>query len=191
MAKRPATTVPKAMRVQLGRLFGDQSREACRTQRTASEWRTTLRKVLHELDRYVDANVDTDQLHNLIISSGLYAADEALKQDDFWPGYAEGLTRVILALLGDYPDHRRRRGGAKAAGHYSLGTLRQVQYAQTIEQRFRTLLAAGSVGVPGLSTPPREVLNEFRRRFGFKQTHAHFVRWYKKNFPAEYTAVFS
>jgi hypothetical protein len=179
------------MQVQLARLFGGESKEARQTQRNAKEWKATLRKVLHELDRYIQDNVDTDELHAMMIASGLFAADESLKDDDFWPGYAEGLTRVILTLLGDYPDHRRRRSGAKGAAYYSLSLLRGLHYPQSTEQRFRTLLAAGVVGLPGLKTPPRDVLMEFRRRFGSKPTHAQFVRWFKKQFPDQYTAVFS
>lgn len=179
------------MQVQLARLFGAESKEASKTERTSAEWKATLRRVLHELDRYVSANVDTDELHSFIIASGFCAADKSLKEEDFWPGYAEGLTRVVLALLGDYPDHRRRKSGAKSAYHYSLHLYRSVHYNQSTEQRFQTLLAAGVFGVPGLSSPPREVLDEFRRRLGSRPTHAQFMRWYKKHFPPDYTAVFS
>lgn len=126
-----------------------------------------------------------------MIDSGLCAADESLKQEDFWPGYAEGITRVVLTLLGDYPDHRRRKGGAKSRHHYSLGSDRTLHYSQNAEQRFGTLLDAGAFGLPGLQAPPRDVLMEFRRHFGSKPTHAEFVQWFKKCFPDQYTAVFS
>jgi hypothetical protein len=179
------------MQVQLKRLFGAGSVEAQRTQRSVKEWKATLREVLHELDQYIQTNIDTDELHGTMIATGLFAADESLKEEDFWPGYAEGLTRVVLTLLGDYPDHRRRKGGTKSADHYSLGLHRVLHYSQNAEQRFRTLLAAGVFGLPGLHTPPRDVLMEFRRRFRPKPTHAQFVRWYKKQFPDQYTAVFS
>lgn len=185
------TEVPKAVQVQLARLFGSESVEARKVSRSAAEWRKALRKVLHELDRYVEANVDTDELHGLIIASGFFAATESLKAEDFWPGYVEGITRVLLALLGDYPDHRRRKGGTKAADHYRLDLCRSCNYAQGVDQRFRTLLAAGAVGVSGLSKPPREVLTEFRESGGARATRAQFLRWYKKHFPRDYTAVFS
>lgn len=192
MARKPTkTVVPTSMQVQLARLFGAGSAEARVTARTAMQWKATLRRVLHELDQYIQANVDTDELHAMVIASGLCAADESLKNDDFWPGYAEGITRVVLALLGDYPDHRRRKGGARSADHYSLHSYRAIHYGQSVEQRFRTLLAAGVFGLPGLRTPPREVLMEFRRQFGSKPTQAQFVRWFKAQFPDQYAAVFS
>ena len=120
--KNTKSAVPKSMQVQLARLFGADSKEARRMQRSAKDWKATLRNVLHELDRYIQANVDTDELHATMIASGLFAADESLKEDDFWPGYAEGLTRVVLVLLGDYPDHRRRKGGESRRSLFSWTT---------------------------------------------------------------------
>lgn len=65
------TAVPQSMRVQLGRLFGADSRDSVQKHRTDREWKTTLRKVLHEVDRYIQANVDTDELHAMMIATGL------------------------------------------------------------------------------------------------------------------------
>ena len=67
--------------MQLGRLFGAGSSEASKPSRTSTEWRRTLKRVLHELDRYLISNVDTDELHLQMLQSGLLAADEALKED--------------------------------------------------------------------------------------------------------------
>lgn len=75
--------------------------------------------------------------------------------------------------------------------HYLLNLHRSVHYTQDAEQRFRTLIAAGVFGLPDLSVAPRDVLMEFREQFGSKPTHRQFMRWYKKHFPADYTAVFS
>jgi hypothetical protein len=191
MPKNEATTVPKAVQNQLARLFGERSAEARKVKRTSAEWKRTLRKVLHEIDRYISANVDTDELHSMIIATGLCAADESLNEEHFWPGYAEGITRVLLALLGDYPDHRRRRTGARRQGHYRLDLRRRVCYIQSVDQRFRTLLAAGVFKLPRLSRPPQEVRNEFLGQFGTRATLREFLEWYKKEFPADYTAVFS
>ena len=88
--------------------------------RSSGEWRKTLRAVLHELDCYIAHNVDTDELHRMMLLSGLAGADESLKEENFWPGYAEGITRLALVLLGDYPDHRRRKRGRKEDDHYKL-----------------------------------------------------------------------
>lgn len=180
----------KAMQIQLTRLFGSRSKHASSRTRTASQWRRTLKAVLRELDRYVSTNADTDKLHQSILLSGLAAAEESLKQEDFWPGYVEGITRVALSLLGDYPDHRRKRPGRKKESHYRLDLNRTVQWVQTPEQRFRTLIDAGSMGYPALSARPLDVLREFRRHFGPKPSHADFLEWYQANYPQDYVAIF-
>lgn len=180
----------RAMQIQLARLFGSRSKQASSDTRTAAQWRKTLKAVLHEIDRYVAANVDTDELHRCMLSTGLAASEESLKQEDFWTGYAEGITRLALVLLGDYPDHRKRKPGRKREDYYRLNRARSVQWAQTPEQRFRTVLEAGSFGYPQLSACPLDILNEFRRRFGTKPDHADFLEWYRANYPQDYVAIF-
>ncbi|HET9179773.1 MAG TPA: hypothetical protein VFQ24_15565 [Terriglobia bacterium] len=180
----------KAVQVQLSRLFGSVSKEASIRKRTTAQWRRSFKAVLREIDRYVAANVDTDEIHRLMLSSGLAAAAESLKQEDFWPGYVEGITRLALTLLGDYPDHRRRKPGRKPEGYYRLNLARSVLWVQTPEQRFRTLIDAGSFGYPELSARPLDLLREFRRRFGAKPDHKDFLEWYRANFPQDYVAIF-
>lgn len=187
---RPTRPVPKTFQVQLARLFGSNSKAARKQSRTTREWRVTLRRILQELDRYVVANVDTDELRHMILGSGLYAAHEALQEEDFWPGYAEGITRLALALLGDYPDHRRRKRGAKSARHYALDHCRSLRYLQNHDQRLATLVAAGNFRLPGLSKPPQEALDEFRKECGFQVGYREFLRWYRKRYPGDYAAVF-
>jgi hypothetical protein len=107
----PATAVPKAVQVQLGRLFGSTSVEAVTQTRTVAEWKRTLRKILQELESYVIANIDTDELHANFIASGLFAAKESLKEDNFWPAASgkldflidEARTAVREETLRDWP----------------------------------------------------------------------------------------
>src|ERR1700689_3852032 len=101
MNRCATSSVPQAMRIQLARLFGADSRCARAKRQSNAQWRKTLLNVLRELDRYVAANVvTTDDVHLFMLHSGLYAAHESLRQEDFWPGYAEGMTRVALVLMG-------------------------------------------------------------------------------------------
>ena len=157
--------------------------------RSAAQWRRTLVSVLRELDRYLTANVATDEVHLLMLHSGLYAAHESLKQEDFWQGYVEGITRFALLLMGDYPDHRKRKGGRKEDGHYLLSRQRSVRYIQTWPQKLQTLFAAPELGI-SLGMPPRDALDEFRRRFGYKPGYDKFFKWYRKAYPQDYAAVF-
>jgi hypothetical protein len=180
----------KAIQVQLSRLFGSESKYATCEKRTPAQWRKTLEAVLGEIENYVAANADTDEFHRFKLFSGLHGAREALKQNDFWPGYVEGITRLALILLGDYPDHRRRKSGRKQDNHYKLDLERTLQWIQTPEQRFRTLIHAGEAGFPQLSARPIDVLHEFRSRYGSNLDHAAFLEWYRANFPEDYASIF-
>jgi len=189
MKTKAARTIPQGMKIQLSRLFGSDSRKAKAKTRTDAEWRRTLLDILHEIDRYLTANIHTDEVHLMMLHSGLAAADESLKAEDFWPGYAEGITRLALVLMGDYPDHRRRKGGRRRDNHYLLSRRRSVRYIQTWPQKLNTLLTAPFLGI-NFRTPPQDALDEFRRRFGFKPGYDRFFRWYRQNHPEDYAAVF-
>jgi hypothetical protein len=180
----------KAIQTQLARLFGSTSKVATTEIKTDAQWKKVLKTVLTELDCYIAANVDTDEFHRKALLSGLVGASEALTQEDFWPGYVEGITRLALILLGDYPDHRRRKKGRKDEDHYKLNRLRSLQYGQTPEQRFVTLFSAGSAGFPQLSAYPLDVLHIFRNQHGQKPSHADFLEWYRRNYPLDYAMLF-
>jgi hypothetical protein len=189
LSRKSAKQVPAGMKIQLARLFGSESTEARMENRSAAQWRRTLVAVLRELDRYLTLNVATDEVHLLKLYSGLYAAHESLKQEDFWPGYAEGITRFALLLMGDYPDHRKRKAGRKEDGHYLLSRERSVRYIQTWPQKLNTLLAAPLLGI-SLGMSPRDALDEFRRRFGYKPSYDKFFKWYRQNYPQDYATIF-
>ncbi|MCK9636862.1 MAG: hypothetical protein M0R41_11360 [Methylobacter tundripaludum] len=184
------TIVPRAFQVQLGRLFGEASREATAQERTPAEWKKTLKKTLDELYQYARTNIETDELHWLMICSAFCAANESLKEEFFWPGYVEGLSRLNLLVLGDYPDHRKRKTGKKKTEHYQLSRLRQLHYLQNQDQKLKVLLAAQAGGFPKLSVPPLTALSEFRDQYGYKASYGDFMRWYKNKYPQDYAALF-
>ena len=190
MAKARQSTrdaVPRSVQVQLSRLFGETSNEAKATARSSAEWKRTLRHVLSDLERYLDENVSTDEVHRFMLATGLWAARESLKEKEFWPGYAEGVTRFALLLLGDYPDHRKQRLKGKRKGHYNLKRLRTVVYAQTHEQKVKALFAASSIGLPKMSSEPVKL---WRRYVAQTQspTYRQFLQWFRKNHPEDYAA---
>jgi hypothetical protein len=184
------TKIPEAMKVQLSRLFGKDSKEARREQATASEVRNTLKKALMELEHYLEANVDTDELHLLMLYTGIWAASESLKEDQYLFGYIEGITRLALLLMGDYPDHRQRKGGKKKADHYDLKRMRTLTYIQDSNQKLQTLISASRTGFLELSINPYEALREFRKEKGHGATYREFFRWFRAKYPEDYAAIF-
>ena len=176
--------------MQLSRLFGAGSKRASSSPQTPAQWRRTLAAVLNELAGYLAANVDTDALHEMMLASSLAAAREALKEEDFWPGYVEAITRISLLMMGDYPEHRRRTKGRKDQDHYKLDRLRTVGWSQNPHQRMTTLYAATRAGLPQLSGDTLDRLRKFRDLYGYSVSELAFLEWYRKEYPKDYAAVF-
>ena len=151
----------KSLVVQFSRLFGSTSAKASQVARTNAQWKRLLRQVLQELNRYLGCNVDTDEVHRVMLYSGLAAADHSLNDEFFWPGYVEGITRLALVLMGDYPDHRLRRRGSKKKGHYKLDLHRSVHYTRNTAQRFRALVFGYRSKLLKLDVDPEDAYMEF------------------------------
>ena len=185
-----AIEIPEAMRVHIGRLFGPQSRYARKTHLSDAEWRSLLKALLIELDRYRRVNVNTDGLHSLFLDTGLASADHSLNADVFWPGYIEGILRFALLLMGDYPDHRGRKRGRKSLEHYELTLLRSPAFTQTSSQRFRTLYMAVDLGICGTKKKMWQLLSPFYDEFGYRRTNRETLEWFRRTYPDIYSRVF-
>ncbi len=188
--EQKATSVPPAMKIQLARLFGSKSSVAKVNERTPRDWKLTLNQVLDELEHYLEKNVHTDTIHYLMLRSGLHSARESLKEEDFLLGYIEGITRLALLLIGDYPDHRKRKLGRKQANYYELSHFRSQIWLQNSNQRLNTLIAAWNLGILKLTKNPMDALGEFRDQYGFKPDYEAFFEWYKQIYPQDYASVF-
>jgi len=187
--KAKRTAVPIAMQVQLSRLFGSESRIASRSERSDAEWKRDLKLVLAEIWDYLDTNIETDIVHRRMIHSGFMAADHALTEEIFWPGYVEGITRILLCLLGDYPDHRKRKTGTKKSGHYRLSKDRSLTFTQTRKQRSHMLFWSAPALLE-LQSTPLTALHDFRDEVGLDVPIEEFVSWYKARHPEDYLKVF-
>ena len=185
-----SNSVPPAFKIQMARLFGATSAEAKNEHRTIEQWRKTLQKSLDEIYAYTEANIETDDIHWLMICSAFASAHAALKEDFFWPGFIEGLVRLNLLVLGDYPDHRKRKGGKKKSTHYSLNSFRSLHYLQDSDQKLRVLYAQPRLGFPELSISPLDAMSIFRNQHGYQASHREFMKWYKKNYPKDYASIF-
>ena len=190
MQKNLKSKVPISMRILMSKLFGENSNEAKKEIRSPAEWKKTLTKVLDEMYQYLNINIHSDELHTHMLLSGLVAAHESLKEDDFWLGYLEGILRLSLILLGDYPDHRRRRGGRKNKNHYRLNNMRSIVYTQNTNQKLQTMLAAAVFGLPGFKQDIREALRLFHDEKGYSASYKDFICWFKDRYPRDYASLF-
>lgn len=183
-------TTRATIEAQLKQMFGEASQYAKSASKTKEQWRKTFRAVLLELERYMEANVDTDASHWGTLQSGLETARNALRCEDFWPGCCAGFAHVAIALLGQFPDQNRRIAGKQRKEHYRLDRKRSVKWMQTPQQRMNTLLLMDDFGAPAPRVSPRQRLLEFRLERGPEAGARDFLQWYRKNHPAEYTLFF-
>jgi len=184
------TQIPLSMQIQLARLFGDKSSELKTSDRTDSEWKRTLQKMLDELFKYAEKNVETDQSHWVMICSGFTSSQEALKTDDYWAGYIEGIMKVCYLLMGDYPDHRKYKGGRKKIDHYSLDYLRDSVFIQNHEQKQRTIYSVSISGLLDITGTFRYAMAEFRTECGYEGGAKEFLNWFKLHYPIDYATLF-
>jgi hypothetical protein len=190
MAQSTAVGVPASMQRIAQTLFGATSAHANAT-KTSADWKRTLAAILDELWQYIYANVETDEVHMMMLHTGIATAKEALKKKDFWPEYSAGVLRIAFLLLGDVPDHGRYSRGRKRDSHYRLTRHRSIHYLRDGQQALNTLLTAFRFGHPELTTDAREAYRTFRQRFGYRSTHKSFLKWFRKEFPGDYAATFS
>ena len=178
------------MQVLLARLFGAQTKAASKTLLSDAAWRAQLKNLLGELHKYQLANVRTDEFHELVLASGLASADAALTQDIFWPGYIEGVVRFALTLMGDYPDHRRRKRGRKKAGHYDLNLHRSIAFHASSEQRYRSLYQSVDLCWMGNKSKMWELMGPFYKAYGTNRTAREKLDWFRKTYPQMYSRAF-
>ncbi len=117
------------------------------------------------------------------------SASEALNHEEFWPGYCEGITRILLCLLGTYPDHRKRKLNGKKKSHYDLRNDRTLQYSRNREQRLHRLCWTAP-GILDLGSIPTQLLHEFRDEVGSEAPVTEFLTWFKQHFAEDYLKVF-
>jgi len=180
--------VPMSLKILLAHLFGEQSALRMSSAHTASQWRRILERILKELELYMSQNVRTDPLHSEQLERALRSCRAHLGEEDFWPGYVEGLVRFSLLLMGDFPCHNQRKGGRKSTDHYCLSHHRSLCYHQSWTQRFKLLSSAEAHAK--LKKPVQEVLLEWRSEQGLSASHKDFLSWYREKYPEEYARVF-
>lgn len=180
--------VPLSLKTLLAHLFGEQTALAMSSAHTASQWRPILERILNELESYMSENVRTDPLHAEQLERALRSSRAHLDGEDFWPGYVEGLVRLSLLLMGDFPSHNQRTSGRKAADHYCLSRHRSLCYHQSWTQRFRLLFSAE--GATKIRKPAEEVVREWRLEQGFSASHKDFFYWYRGKYPEDYASLF-
>ncbi|HEY5122605.1 MAG TPA: hypothetical protein VIK14_02600 [Ignavibacteria bacterium] len=182
--------VPISMQGFLGKLFGELSEIANKEYKTKSEWRNTLKKILEELNLYLIENIETDEVHIKMLKRSLESSKANISEDFFWPGYLEGILRFSLILLGDLPNHYRRKKGRKSINHYNLKRFRKINYYQDVNQKINLLFNASKIEDIIINKNLFKIRKEFYNSKQVSFTNYEFIKWFKKNYPEDYSKIF-
>ena len=194
MSKKELISILPVMQEQISSLFGYHSKDAQRYDFSQAELVKLLNKILNELKYYLDKNIDTDSLHYNQLTDSLSLLSNSSYKDkrmeEIYFDYIEKFIRFSLLLMGDNPDHRKRKGGRKSKEHYDLSRHRSIIYLQDTDQQFFTMLNASIYFREKFKIDTKKVLRDFRHEKGYKATRKDFINWFKEKYPKEYLVLF-
>ena len=170
-------------------LFGCQSKDCRKYERTEKEWKELLRKYVVEIQKYLNENIETDSIHMKRLSDAASSSETSLKEENYLPLYIEGLIRLIFTLIGQSPEHDRRKGGRKTKDHYKLDKYRNICYIQDSQQKYHLLHYASHnhfISVQNM----RLVYYDFCKEFSYYEKKKKFINWFKKKYPDDYLRIF-
>lgn len=193
--KKKRVSSPELLVNLLSQVFGKESNVVTKKEKTDTEWIKILNRLAQELEKYSEANVNSDEFHMKMIKSGLHSATHSLheNEEEFSKGllgYVAGLIKFSFALIGEYPNHLKLKGGRKKKDHYNLVRFRNLFYYQEAYQKVNTLIYAYKSGFVDLEKDPNMLLIKFRQKFGPDKSYNDFLNWYKQNYPMEYIKIF-
>lgn len=193
MADEDWTYVPISIEYLMSELFGKLQYHGYVGAVSRSTWKKDLLKVAKYIKRAVLLNVETDAIHR----KKVLATCDALLQDlgaastinAANAAVIEHLIRLVFLLLGNMPDHWRRRS-PYSDSFWKLNGHRTLHYSQSVEQKVATLINA--VDIQKRVEVPLEEHPNLHEAFylGFKGNSSEFLTWFKNKYPAAYCEVF-
>lgn len=181
--------IPEKIIVLNKSLFGCQSKDSQMYERTEIEWKKLLKKYVIEIQKYLNENIDTDSIHMERLLDAASSSESALKNDEYLPLYIEGLIRLIFTLIGQSPEHYRRKGGRKTKDHYKLDKYRNIIYSQNANQKYQLLYYASRYNYISIRNL-KLVYYDFCKKFGFHEKKRKFINWFKKKYPNDYLRIY-
>ena len=96
-------------------MFGERAAHCVAGNGPAREWQKWCKKLSKELRKYVDANLYTDREHRECIRAVLDEINSSAHkpQAEREPLMVAGLSRLVLLLLGDLPNHHSHQKGER------------------------------------------------------------------------------
>jgi len=120
-------------------MFGERAAHCVAGNGPAREWQKWCKKLSKELRKYVDANLYTDREHRECIRAVLDEINSSAHkpQAEREPLMVAGLSRLVLLLLGDLPNHHSHQKGER--WNFRLSRFRRLTYSRSAAQESHLL----------------------------------------------------
>ena len=193
MSKKEFIYVPISVEYLMSALFGKLNYHAYVGGVGRATWKKDLRKVAKYIKKSIELNPNTDAHHKSELLQTCDRLEKKVKEastiDQINVATIEKLIRVVFLLLGNMPDHWRRRS-PYADRFWELDGHRTLGYTQTDEQKAYLIINLVDIGKRyDIRVKGYEDLHDvFYRRFKGKASE--FLGWFKKSYPETYCQIF-
>ncbi len=156
---------------------------------TSKYWIKDCRRLIEELEKYIEANVNTDKNHlneiryQIVVMKGTLRGKSSLDRE---PILITALAKLCLLLLGDRPKHLRKKRVNKPE-FYILQNVRTLQYHQTPKQKAIVIKRECTTG--NTQKLEGEEIKNLERRLK-SLSSIEFVNWFKGDYPNIYAELF-
>ncbi len=184
MTKQKLYRLPPSFECLLQSMFGWGTKIGSSTYLSDSEYKKVIGSILNELEKYLSDNVHTDPNHQEELQKAIKSAQLYFNEEYWWPGVFEGVVRLTLLLMGDFPRHEKYSRGKKDEDFYKLNLHRSVCWIQNSSQRMSMLYDAERLGKLD------KKLWQLRKEFHENSKYKDFISWFREKYPTEYAKVF-
>jgi hypothetical protein len=153
------------------------------------DWREICRKLVKYLERYIDANLDTDKLHRSWIDNQIAQLKKALTSKvglEREPRLVGALLEICLLLLGDTPNHYWKKVMNRPE-YFRLQGVRSAHYHQSPIQKVVLVLRQADHGA--LEGVKREEAWQLRAKVRQLKSRE-FLNWFQTEYPKDYQKLF-
>lgn len=153
-------------------------------------WKRVLGRVLGGLQRAVHVNIrSTDALHlrqiRTVLDAGISETAAARSTDAALVATVECLIKLVLLLLGGYPDNYARKA-VNHDNHWRLDRERTVAYTQTFDQKAAVLLFKATQGAMD-HEQESEVRETYRKTY---RDPVRFLEWFRDRHSSRFKEAF-
>ena len=173
-------TIPMDVETFLSFVFGNQSIHGLTGHHPRSVWKKYLKKLIIHLEKCIQTNVVTDNIHHEQI---LYAIDnfkKALASPVGETQIVANLFKLCFLLMGDTPDNYRKKV-VNRPENYMLNKFRSACYTQSPKQKADLIIKKYFGQKPNNedNKEAEKVWLNYLRVYDKQRRHSDFIKWFR------------